>query len=496
MGLDGLSLDKVKELELNNFKYIMENGFYGYLRSSIPPITCPAWISIFTGKTSGRLGLFDFFIINENYEKKALDLTSIFKGGFLWDLICNGGFSSGVISIPMVNNYKLKGFMVNNWLDNEKGNFSNINLDLSNTVIPNGITTGKRLKKSEKNFKKEIKIFNNIVENRDEDFLVTVFPITDRVIHLGNERRFRKIYNCVDKKLNEILERCQKNKWNLIIVSDHGGKKIKERFNINTWLKERGYLNFREKVDFITRISNFFSRFNINFVRSSINFVQKITEIFTGDAIDTSQKMTSGKIDFSNTKAFCISTITGEIVGIWLNKKDKYKEGIVNKEEEDKIKKDIKKQLEKERAIEKVWYKKEILNVDELDFNLPELIVKAKKNFLIGYRPMPNIYSKRNRFIHDFYGTIMGMGPDLRNGGYKVKDMGIESLTPTVLFAFGNRVPKDMDGQVKKEILSEKHRKRKTKYQRATEVNKLEGLTRKDEEKIKERLEKLGYDAK
>ena len=43
-----------------NIKRLMENGVYGKLRSSDPPITVPAWIVMSTSKKPGTLGVYGF----------------------------------------------------------------------------------------------------------------------------------------------------------------------------------------------------------------------------------------------------------------------------------------------------------------------------------------------------------------------------------------------------------------------------------------------------
>ena len=46
--------------ECPNIKKLMDNGVYGKLRSSDPPITVPAWMVMSTGKKPGTLGVYGF----------------------------------------------------------------------------------------------------------------------------------------------------------------------------------------------------------------------------------------------------------------------------------------------------------------------------------------------------------------------------------------------------------------------------------------------------
>ena len=46
--------------ELPNIKYLIENGTSSPMRSTDPPITIPAWLSMVSSKTPGSMGLYGF----------------------------------------------------------------------------------------------------------------------------------------------------------------------------------------------------------------------------------------------------------------------------------------------------------------------------------------------------------------------------------------------------------------------------------------------------
>ena len=64
IGLDGCTWDLVKpwidDGELPTFKKLMTEGVWGELESTFPPVTCPAWPSMLTGKSPDRMGLYCF----------------------------------------------------------------------------------------------------------------------------------------------------------------------------------------------------------------------------------------------------------------------------------------------------------------------------------------------------------------------------------------------------------------------------------------------------
>jgi predicted AlkP superfamily phosphohydrolase/phosphomutase len=58
---------------------------------------------------------------------------------------------------------------------------------------------------------------------------------------------FFKFYRAVDKALEEIVRRIDPDS-ELIVLSDHGFCSIRKEINLNCWLKEKGWLRFREEA--------------------------------------------------------------------------------------------------------------------------------------------------------------------------------------------------------------------------------------------------------
>jgi predicted AlkP superfamily phosphohydrolase/phosphomutase len=64
IGLDGATFDLIQpwvdEGALPNLGRIMKQGAWGRLRSTIPPMTGPAWTTFGTGTNPGKHGIFDW----------------------------------------------------------------------------------------------------------------------------------------------------------------------------------------------------------------------------------------------------------------------------------------------------------------------------------------------------------------------------------------------------------------------------------------------------
>ena len=64
IGLDGATFDLIKpwvrQGELPNIAKILQRGVHGELKSTVPPMSPPAWTSFMTGKNPGKHGIFHF----------------------------------------------------------------------------------------------------------------------------------------------------------------------------------------------------------------------------------------------------------------------------------------------------------------------------------------------------------------------------------------------------------------------------------------------------
>ncbi len=105
IGLDGATFDLilpwVKEGCLPTFKRLMEEGVWGELKSTIPPLTGPAWSLFMTGKNQGKHGIFDFMVRNpEGYDWITINAT-FRKGRSFWNFLEEEGRRAIVFNVPV-----------------------------------------------------------------------------------------------------------------------------------------------------------------------------------------------------------------------------------------------------------------------------------------------------------------------------------------------------------------------------------------------------------
>ena len=80
----------------------MEKGSFGYLKSTIPPLSAPAWTSMVTGKNPAKTGVFDWISMpRKPGEKVRIVYLNSVSEPKIWDLLGREGIRSVVINLPL-----------------------------------------------------------------------------------------------------------------------------------------------------------------------------------------------------------------------------------------------------------------------------------------------------------------------------------------------------------------------------------------------------------
>ena len=123
IGLDGATPDLVErwvaENKLPYLKQMMQNGVYGTLKSTYPPISPAAWTTFATGYNPGKHGTYDF----RDYDPRRYSCfadtivdSNAFAGKSIWDIVGAAGQKVGVITVPVTYPaWRVNGFMVSGY---------------------------------------------------------------------------------------------------------------------------------------------------------------------------------------------------------------------------------------------------------------------------------------------------------------------------------------------------------------------------------------------
>jgi predicted AlkP superfamily phosphohydrolase/phosphomutase len=434
----------MKEGFLPTFLKIVENGIFIPLRSTIPPTTFPAWITMFTGKKPGKLGVFDFFDIKktEYGYKQNLYTTNRWAGEYVWDIASHHGQKVGIINIPFFTPSQVNGYMLD--LHMSRSYPSTFLDDMTKTMRypkcfdPDISPTKKgEIQRIKKNTILEFDIGRDLQEKIKTDLFIQVFNTLDSTAHCTSDLKLlRDRYTLIDQLLNEHIEFEKKN---TLFVSDHGMKKVKRRFYLNKWLIDTGFLKLRDEFqsDSLSPVR----RIVYNFLDLFPSFEFLFDDIFSRFKNQKSPStFNTEKVDWEKSIAYSHSSNATGYAGIWLTE-----EGLQKKSQ-------ILQEFERLKSSDTKRILKEIFLPDEIYYgpflsSLPHLILELVDDILAMASFSPIQLRSTNSFAHSIDGILIANGPDIPKKKEREK-LHISDVAPTVLTLLGLPVPNDIDGKV------------------------------------------------
>lgn len=543
-GIDGAAPELVNRWinsgDLPNLKTISEKGFFGEMKSVIPPYSGPAWTSFSTGKNPGKHGIGDFVFRKPGTYQRRIVTSQDFDDERIWDIFSRNGLTSIVMNVPVtypVN--KIKGVQISGLLtpgrqegwcypkelvekmEKEIGGYK-ILADKSHSYDPDHARECyEDITQTEE---KRAKATKYLINNVEWDFLLVVFNSTDFIQHFYwsfvNEEFDEKqpwknavkgSYKQADRIIGELIKELDEE-TNIFVVSDHGFGPMKGVMYLNTWLLKNGYLKIKNSFTSRLRKSAFLLGWNAEKIW---DFLDKIKLGWLPGHIGKNRRqresmlnkffLSPKDVDWKNTKAHAY----GLMGQIFLNVKGRDSEGIINSENEyQRVKEELKEKLMKiehpkgNKIVTDVYEKNEIYKGDKKD-RLADLLVELDKFAIGAYPGMLGSKSiltpppQHRSGVHRRNGMIMGAGPDIKKEKNRSTDCSIMDVAPTILHLFNLPIPKDIDGRVLKEIFKNNSdvNTREVKYSEPKRRQEMKAGKLKEEEKkiIRERLKNLGY---
>lgn len=281
IGLDCLEPDLVFNRwldELPNLKSLYEHGLHGPLRSCDPPITVPAWSVMMSSKSPGMLGVYGFRNrADHSYDRYAIANSLAIKEERLWEILTRAGKRSIVIGVPGTYPPKpLNGLMVTDFLTPDitceytypPELKKEIELVVGEYILDvRDFRSGNKAKILADIYemtKKRFQLARHLIQKEDWDYFMLVEMGTDRIHHAlwdnmdpahrfyeaGNEfeTAIHDYYVEVDREIGELLKLVDAN-TDVLVVSDHGAKRMDGGICVNEWLIKNGYLAIRDKPE-------------------------------------------------------------------------------------------------------------------------------------------------------------------------------------------------------------------------------------------------------
>jgi len=489
IGLDGATWNVIRPLvdkgKLPTFKRIMKNGTTGILKSTIPPVTFPAWQSMFTGLNPGKLGVFDFVQVDISRYKYVINSPKSFKNkGFaVWNILSKFGFKSAVINIPTASISKINGIMIGGPFSNQntlvypknmknllrRFNYESYNTDLSKQFLKTHKDLADDTKKIEEMAKSTIssrfKIAKYILTKEAVDFLAfTVFLIDNIQHYFWGEPIIEELWRFIDEEIDDLLNYTSTSD-HVFICSDHGFTKIRKVFYVSRFLQQKGYLQLK-KIS-TQRLFNLIPRSLIMNSAKKTRIAPLLRKFFDFETLafilghfPAEQGRIGGSgltkiIDWQNSKCVPMST------ELYLNCSAIEKERLAD----DLSNELVSLMMNGERLFSHVYKKEEIYSGKYIQ-KAPDLILKPNDGVRVLESLFPKRIAEKNvsfgwKGCHTRNGIFLAIGPRFSKG--KTIDANILDIAPTILNFYHIIPPSQMDGIVLTNLFNtqEKHHQKR-----------------------------------
>lgn len=545
IGLDGATFDLISPWaqagHLPNLRRLTEIGAWGKLRTTIPPMTGPAWTSFMTGQNPGQHGIFDWISRRpDSYDMAPLSARQR-RGRSLWSVASEAGRRVFAFNVPMtyppeaINGTMIAGLPAvvprpdiaspASAYDEITGLVGDYILypDPGQAYSDSGIDAF--LQQLYQCTEERIQVLTHFRAKEPWDLAMVVFNGTDAVQHalwkfmdtshpLYDPQRSRKygaailrFYQRMDTWLGEMLEDLDEETV-LMIMSDHGAGPFHKFIHVNNWLMEAGFLELKPTP--AAQVKHLLFRLGFTPMQA-YNLLMRLgfgafkREVVRGHGQDLLKTLflSFADVDWERTKAYSL----GNVGQIYLNLRSREPAGAVDPADYDHVRDDIMIRLAEledpetgDCVVDHIYRREEVYRGSCLQ-RAPDIVFLPRNLEYFGFGEYE---FGSNRIIepvvrgisgtHRMDGILLMAGSPVRSG--RLTGAQIVDLAPTILNLLGIHVPADMDGQVLSQALTqvvEPTARSSSRTPVSPPPTDGDGLSADDEAAVLERLRNLGY---
>lgn len=551
IGIDGADYRITRRLMrqgcLPTLAELTRRGAWGPMRSTVPPVTPPAWTTIMTGKNPGKHGIFEFLAMNEH--ERDLPVATRRRATTIFRALSDMGYRVGTFNLPVtyppepLSGFQVAGFTAPAFTEAiacPTAAFELLRDASSDFALLLDLTERGERERTELKQRAELVTYGTRLLLREFpcDVYMTNFQVVDWAQHhaLAAEMRpdrpetldldglVADTYRIVDEQIGAIIDEWAAPETYVMVVSDHGGALVDRVVNFEKLFLEAGLLAYRpvepEKAATVERgrararaalhLWNGFKRAMPTFARLTRRLGRRLHPY-----VSSYQKNLT--VDWSRTRA----APWGLYGQVRLNVAGRDPEGIVSPEQVPVLKAEIRELLLS--VTDPVTGRpvfREVLDGPRLYTgpyagegpDLVALSVEQRYLTVCGRMlegdalPLIDVQEQVVAVVdarcdfHSYDAIFLVAGPGIE-AGKSLDEHRLEDFAPTALYLLGEGVPADMDGQpVLEAVSAELRQERPVKLTEPWPAPAGGGdaaveaaYTQEEQKRVEERLRRLGY---
>ncbi len=274
IGVDSAPLWMIRKLgeryNMKGFEMFLESGSLVELESTMPPVSSPAWASMYSGLEPKEHEVMDFLHIDRKYTKQLIYYDSEKEGAVFWRALAKKGLRCLVVTPPMiltksnlsridlVTGWPLSPSYSSGELEKAAKKFEfNGEPHFGSDFEEGKLSIAQMSERYVKSCKARAGLAEYLMTRKDYDFVFVCFTETDRIQHFAFREKgdsWEKYIAPIYSEISTFIERVMRiasqhgEEAEVMLLSDHGTQIIDKEFLINAWLVNHGYATLKEKV--------------------------------------------------------------------------------------------------------------------------------------------------------------------------------------------------------------------------------------------------------
>lgn len=489
-GLDGATWDVLDGLlasgRIPTLAGLIQRGHKSILRSTWPPISSAAWVTMLSGLNPGRHGIYDFRNLDlsqySGHDEQLANANS-YPVPTLFDYLSQAGLPSVAYQVPMTYPpWPIRGVMVAGYPTpdhrrpythppawaSQLGQLYSHSPDQIGAANPAGqfaiycqamqAMTDQLLTLSQAVDWQLFMFVNGVTDGAQHRFFKFTRPDFPGV-SAGQRQRYghflAEIMVRADQELGRLLAALP-NDLNIMVISDHGAMpRPSQAFHLNAWLREAGWLRLRPggRSGPLQNVMEWAKqRLPItDWVKKRLPAALKSRFTSLRDGL--------GRVDWANTAAYRVK-LSHPIEGVHLNMAGRQPQGLVPAGQYHSLRQKIMDKLATRPEIKAVYPREAIYAGPYLE-QAPDILCQLQPQFDGGsgfeqlVTKIPAGWLQAISGYHNLDGILITAGPDFKSGpAISAPQPMLQDVTPTALHLLGLPVPNNMDGRVWQELLT------------------------------------------